>query len=89
MPWRIEFSATANRDLAKLDPHQKKRILAYLQGRVALLADPRSIGKALLGPRFGELWRYRVGDFRLVCKIEDIRVVVLVLRIATRKDIYR
>jgi len=89
MAWKIEFSAEADRELGKLDKPQAKRILKFLQERVAKLDNPRSIGKALQGARFGEFWRYRVGDYRLICKIEDARVVVLVLRIGHRSDVYR
>jgi len=53
------------------------------------LDDPRSIGEVLHGSRLGEFWKYRVGDYRLICKIEDDRLVVLVLRIGDRKEIYR
>jgi len=89
MAWKIEFSAEADRELGKLDKPQARRILKFLQERVAKLDDPRSIGKALRGERFGEFWRYRVGDYRLICKIEDARVVVLVLRIGHRGEVYR
>lgn len=89
MAWKIEFSGEAERELSKLDGQAKRRILKFLQKRVAKLDNPRTIGKALQGPRFGEFWKYRVGDYRLICKIEDVRVVVLVLRIGHRKEIYR
>jgi mRNA interferase RelE/StbE len=89
MPWKIEFSAEADRELSKLDGQVIKRILKFLQERVAKLDNPRSIGNALQGPRFGEFWKYRVGDYRLICKSEDARVVVLVLRIGHRSDVYR
>jgi len=89
MPWKIEFSAEADRELGKLDPQHGKRIMKFLRERVAKLEDPRSIGKALQGSRLGEFWRYRVGLFRLICKIEDARLLVLVLRIGDRKGIYR
>jgi mRNA interferase RelE/StbE len=89
MAWKIEFSAEADRELSKLDKPQAKRILKFLQERVAKIDDPRSIGKALQGVRLGEFWRYRVGDYRLICKIEDARVVVLVLRVGHRGEIYR
>jgi mRNA interferase RelE/StbE len=85
MPWKIEFSVEADRELRKLDPQHSKRIVKFLRE----LDDPRSIGKALQGSRLGEFWRYRVGPFRLVCKIEDDRLLVLVLRIGDRKEIYR
>lgn len=89
MAWKIEFSETADRELNKLDPRNSQRILKFLLERVAKLDDPRSIGKALQGPRFGELWRYRVGDFRIICRLENEKLVVLVIRIGRRKDIYR
>jgi mRNA interferase RelE/StbE len=89
MPWKIEFSTEADRELSKLDPQHSKRILKFLRERVAKLDDPRSIGKALQGSRLGEFWRYRVGPFRLICKIEDSRLLVLVLRIGDRRKIYR
>jgi mRNA interferase RelE/StbE len=89
MPWKIEFSPEADRELSKLDPQHAKRILKFVQERVARVDDPRSIGKALQGSRLGEFWRYRVGPFRIICKIEDDRLLVLVLRIGDRKEIYR
>ncbi|MGH9470437.1 MAG: type II toxin-antitoxin system RelE family toxin [Terriglobia bacterium] len=89
MAWRIELSAGAERELGKLDASQARRILRFLHERVAALDDPRSIGGALHGSRLGEFWRYRVGDYRLITKIEDERLVVLVLRVGHRKEIYR
>ena len=64
------------------------RILGFLKSRIAGQEDPRRLGRALTGPRMG-LWRYRVGDYRLVCRIEDRAVVVLVLTIAHRAKVYR
>jgi mRNA interferase RelE/StbE len=89
MAWRIELSERADRELTKLDSQHSKLILKFLKDRVAKLDDPRSLGKALQGSRFGELWRYRVGDFRIICKIEDQKVIVVVIRIGHRKEIYR
>jgi len=89
MAWKIEVSPAAERELNKLDVQQTRRILKFLHERVANLDDPRSVGKALQDPRIGEFWKYRVGDYRLICKIEDDRVVVLVLRVGHRKEIYR
>jgi mRNA interferase RelE/StbE len=65
MPWKIEFSVEADRELRKLDPQHARRILKFLQDRVAKLGDPRSIGKALQGSRLGEFWRY-IGRIRAV-----------------------
>jgi mRNA interferase RelE/StbE len=89
MVWKIEFSAEANRELGKLDPQHARRILKFLVERVSRLADPRSIGMALQGAELGEFWKYRVGDYRLICKIEDKLTLVIVLRIGHRKEIYR
>ncbi|MGH9609807.1 MAG: type II toxin-antitoxin system RelE family toxin [Bryobacteraceae bacterium] len=89
MAWSVEFAESADRDLAKLDPQHRKRILKFLRERVATSDDPRSIGEALHGSRLGEFWKYRVGDYRLICKIEDSRVTVLVLRVSHRKEAYR
>ncbi len=89
MAYSVELSESADRELDKLDTQQAKRILKFLHERVAKLDDPRSIGQALHGSRLGEFWKYRVGDYRLICKIEDDRLVVLVLRVGDRKEIYR
>lgn len=89
MAWNVELSSGVDRDLNKLDAQRARRILKFLHERVAKLDDPRSIGEALHGSRLGEFWKYRVGDYRLICKIEDNRLVVLVLRIGHRKEIYR
>ncbi len=89
MAYRVELSDGAVRELGKLDKSQSKRILKFLHERVAKLDDPRSIGKALQGSRLGEFWRYRVGDFRLICRIEDDRLLLLVLRVGHRREIYR
>ena len=89
MAWTIELSDDAKQDLRKLDAQHARRILNFLYERVAKLVNPRSIGKPLQGPRLGEYWRYRAGDFRILCKIEDNRVIVLVLRVGHRREIYR
>jgi mRNA interferase RelE/StbE len=89
MAWKIELSAQADRELGKLDPQQRKRILKFLRDRLASLDNPRSIGQALHGSELGEFWKYRVGDYRLVCKIEDDRLLVIVLRIGHRREVYR
>ena len=88
MAWKVELSAEADRQLSKLDAPQAKRILKFLYERVAHLDDPRSLGQALHGSQLGEFWKYRVGDYRLICKLEDNRLVVLVLRLGHRREIY-
>ena len=85
--WRVEFTADAARDLRRLDPQIARGILAYLRQRIATDNDPRRFGKSLRGEKQG-LWRYRVGDYRLICLIEDMRLTVIVLRAAHRKEVY-
>jgi len=77
------------RDLGKLDRQATRRILAFLHGRIATLDDPRSIGEALKGSRLGEFWKYRVGDYRIIARIEDNALRVLVVRVARRDRVYR
>ncbi len=89
MAWNVELSREVDHALGKLDAQHARRILNFLHQRISKLADPRSIGKPLRGSRLAEFWRYRVGDYRLICKIEDTRLVVLVLRIGHRREVYR
>jgi mRNA interferase RelE/StbE len=89
MAWSVKIGPVAEKQIGKLDRADQERIVDYLYDRLAKLDDPRAMGKALHGPRFGEYWRYRVGDFRVICRIEDDRMVVLVLRVGHRRDVYR
>lgn len=89
MAWQIEVSTLGQRSVAQLDPQARKRILKFLQQRVATLENPRSIGEALKGSRLGELWKYRVGDYRIIADIQDKRVCILVVRIGNRRDVYK
>lgn len=89
MVWRVELSAQALRSLDALDRQVARRILTYLHERVARLEDPRSVGEALKGSRLGEFWKYRVGDYRVISRIEDGELLVLVVRIGNRREVYR
>jgi mRNA interferase RelE/StbE len=89
MAYSVELSEAADRELGKLDAQHRKRILKFLHERVAKLDDPRSVGEAPHGSHLEEFWKYRVGDYRLIAKIEDERLLVLVLRVGHRKGIYR
>ena len=89
MAWRIELSDLARKNLNQLDPQNAKRILSFLNDRVSRLEDPRSIGEALRGSKLGELWKYHVGDYRIISSIEDKTVRIIVVRIGNRKDVYR
>ncbi|MCB1035438.1 MAG: type II toxin-antitoxin system RelE/ParE family toxin [Acidobacteria bacterium] len=88
MTWTIEWDENAVKELSKLDRGIQKRIVQYLKKLTAESADPRDKGKSLSGVLSG-LWRYRVGDFRLVCKLEDHRLVVLVVKVGHRRGVYR
>ncbi|HUY82275.1 MAG TPA: type II toxin-antitoxin system RelE/ParE family toxin [Acidobacteriaceae bacterium] len=87
MTWKIEFDDRARRELRKLAPEIQQQILRYLRKRIVEGGDPRSFGKPLRQDLAG-LWRYRVGDYRLICRLEDERVVVFVLQVGHRRDIY-
>ncbi|HLW82274.1 MAG TPA: type II toxin-antitoxin system RelE/ParE family toxin [Candidatus Acidoferrales bacterium] len=89
MAWSVELAESAARELGKLDLRHRKAILKSLNERLAKLDNPRSIGKALHGSKLGEFWKYRVGDYRLISKIEDNRLIVLALRLGHRKEVYR
>lgn len=89
MVWRIELTATAARQMGKLDKSEAKRITTFLRQRLATLDDPRSTGKALTGPQLGIYWRYRVGDYRIICDIQDRALYVLVIEVGNGRDVYR
>ena len=85
----IRLTDTARKQLTKLDPQIARRIIKFLHARLASTDDPRSLGHALRGEELGEYWRYRVGDFRILCDIRDSELVILALAIGHRRDIYR
>lgn len=87
MAWNVEVSPPARKQLDDLDAAISRRIFKFLHERVANLDDPRRIGERLRGT-LSQFWRYRVGDYRIICSIEDARLVVLVLRIGHRSKIY-
>ena len=88
MAWTIEYSATAVKYLRKLGRQTALRIDRFLHERIAGDGNPRGIGKAMVGGFSGH-WRYRVGDHRLICKLEDQRMTILVNKIGDRKDVNR
>jgi mRNA interferase RelE/StbE len=88
LAWAIEYTDHARRQLRKLDKPSARRILDYMDQRIAPLEDARTQGKALRGP-LGEFWRYRVGEYRIICELHDNELRVLVVRVDGRKDIYR
>ncbi|MFN8509192.1 MAG: type II toxin-antitoxin system RelE/ParE family toxin [Deinococcaceae bacterium] len=88
MAWRIEFSDTAVKQLNKMDSAVSKRIISFLKNRLAVIDDPRVLGKPLRG-KLSDLLRYRVGDYRIICEIKDYAIEILVLEAGHRKEVYR
>lgn len=89
MIWTIEYDVLVQKEMRKIDPQTRQRIRAFLQQRVAALDNPRQTGAALQGSELGSFWRYRVGDYRIICDIQDHKLVVLVVEIGHRREIYR
>jgi mRNA interferase RelE/StbE len=85
--WRVEFDRSAARDLRKLGHQGQRLVLTYLRKRIATTENPRRFGKPLTGDLKG-LWRYRVGDYRIVAAIEEHRFVVLVVTVGHRREVY-
>ena len=88
MVWTIKYTDTAKTLLRKIDKQAARSIVKYMDERVAVLENPREKGQALTGP-LGGLWRYRVGDFRIICDIQDGYLCVLVVKIGNRREVYR
>jgi len=88
LAWTIDYADTARSQLRKLDKQTARRIVDYMDERIADLENPRSAGKALTGP-LGGLWRYRVGDCRVICDIQDGALRVLVVQVGNRGEVYR
>lgn len=86
--WRIRLDAKADKELGRLSSVDRQRILRFLRERVALLDNPRDLGEALAGTLSG-YWKYRVGDYRVIAKIEDRQVTIFVVRIGNRREVYR
>ena len=89
MAWAVEFDPDAIKDLKKLDKQVQARILEFLRERLAPLSNPRELGEALAGSKLGNYWKYRVGDWRMICDLQDQRIVVRVLRVGNRREVYR
>ncbi|HSY65100.1 MAG TPA: type II toxin-antitoxin system RelE/ParE family toxin [Terriglobales bacterium] len=88
MVWTIEIARTAEKQIKKLDRLAQKSIVRFLRERLQAADNPRQWGKPLHGDKRG-LWRYRVGDYRLICDIQNEKITVLILEVAHRKDVYR
>ena len=88
MTWKVEFDITVEKDFSKLNTTARKKIINYLEKRIATPSDPRRFGKALKGSYKG-LWRNRVDDYRIICRIEDSKMTVLVIKAGHRKKVYQ
>ena len=88
MPWKIVLTETVEKQMDALDPVVRRRVRAFLERRLAELPDPRMLGEPLTGQLKG-FWRYRIGDYRLVCRIIDGELIVLVLEVGHRREVYR
>ena len=88
MAWSIELSPAARKNLAKISTPEAQRVLKFLYHRVRLMENPRQIGKQLAGPTLSDLWRYRVGDYRILCRIEDDKICIVVVSVGHRSKVY-
>lgn len=86
--WSLSYSVEASRQLQKLDTTASYKIVRYLEERIMTCHDPRKMGKALRGSTWEDCWRYRCGDYRIIVRIIDSDVVVVVLRVGHRKNVY-
>lgn len=89
MAWTISYTETARKQLRKLDRPTAHRILDFMDERIAGQSNPRDLGKALTGSTLGSYWRYRIGDYRIICEIQDNKLCVLVVEIGNRREVYR
>lgn len=89
MPWKIEFTPDAAKGLKRLDKEAEKRILNFMREKISKLDNPRSTGEPLKGSRFADLWRYRAGDYRILCEIQDEKILILVVLVGHRREIYK
>ena len=88
MTYKVTLSEGAKKSLKKLDPTTVKLILGWIRKNLEGCTDPRAHGKALKGNRRGE-WRYRIGDYRVIAEIQDDKILIVVLEIGHRRDIYQ
>ena len=89
MVWTIKYDESVLKTLSKMDKPVAKRILEFMTKRVAVLENPRAIGEALRGDRLGEYWKYRAGDYRIITRIEDNVMSVMVVKVGNRREVYK
>jgi mRNA interferase RelE/StbE len=88
MSWTYNFTERALKQVKKLDPQTQKRIIDFLEARIGGTENPRQWGKQLKG-ELNNIWRYRVGDYRILCQLQGEVLIVLVVDVAHRRDVYR
>ncbi|MBU5669879.1 type II toxin-antitoxin system RelE/ParE family toxin [Peptoniphilus sp. MSJ-1] len=88
MTYKVKFSNKANKIFKKIDRPIQKLIISYLENNLEGCENPRAIGKALVGNKKG-LWRYRIGNYRLICEIKDYDLIILIINLGHRRDIYK
>lgn len=88
MVWKINYLKSIQKEVRKIDKNTQKKIREHIEKKIAKLENPRDIGKPLKG-NFGELWRYRIGDYRIICEIKDEEISILVIHIGHRKNVYK
>ena len=86
MAWRIEYAESVQKSVRRLDRQVQRRLRAFLEVRLAGMDNPRQLGIAMQGTRYGHLWRYRVGNYCIMAEIDDERIGILVVRIAHHSD---
>ena len=89
MVWTVEYAASVRKSVRKQAPGVRKRIRRYIEERLASLDAPRQLGAALRGTQFEDLWRFRVGDYRIIARLEHARLIILVLAVAHRREVHR
>ena len=89
MVWKIELVKSAEKDLKKIGPEAARRVTSFLRERISVLNDPRTIGEPLHGPDLNRFWKYRLGNYRIIADIRDKEVVILIVRIDHRRQVYR
>lgn len=85
MSYAIRFTPSAAKQVRKLDPTAAKRIRSFLEQKIAQLDNPRLLGKKLVNEEF---WRYRVGDYRILTNIDDDQILILIVEVAHRREVY-
>ena len=85
----VEYAASVRKSVRKLAPDVRIRIRSYIEERLASLDDARQLGVPLRGTQFADLWRFRVGDYRIITRLEHARLIILVLAVAHRREAYR